>query len=88
MIKDSNITALELLLSMRDSKNIKKYKYKNLVSRILLVKGLEFDNVLVINPKELTRELFYVAISRPTKHLIIAQKKYWWVFLPIRHPSN
>lgn len=76
LIKDSNITALELLLSMRDSKNIKKYKYKNLVSRILLVKGLEFDNVLVINPKELTRELFYVAISRPTKHLIIAQKKY------------
>ena len=76
LTKDSNLTALELLLSMRDSKNIKKYKYKNLVSRILLVKGLEFDNVLVINPKDLTRELFYVAISRPTKHLIIAQKNY------------
>ena len=45
-----------------------------MVSRILLVKGLEFENVLLVNPNDLTPELLYVAISRPTNKLIIAQK--------------
>ena len=46
-----------------------------MVSRILLVKGLEFENVFIVNPNELTKELLYVAISRPTQTLIIAEKE-------------
>ena len=73
---NNNKKAIEILLNIRNSRNYnKKFKYKNLVSRILLVKGLEFENVLLVNPNELSKELLYVAISRPTKHLIIAQKK-------------
>lgn len=75
-INNNNKKAIEILLNIRNSRNYnKKFKYKNLVSRILLVKGLEFENVLLVNPNELSKELLYVAISRPTKHLIIAQKK-------------
>lgn len=51
-----------------------KYKYRNLVSRILLVKGLEFNTVVLVNPEKLNKELFYVAISRPTDRLIIVSK--------------
>lgn len=53
---------------------IKVYKYRNLVSRILLVKGLEFNTVVLVNPEKLNKELFYVAISRPTDRLIIVSK--------------
>lgn len=53
-----------------------RYKYNNLVSRILLVKGLEFNTVVLVNPENLTKELFYVGISRPTSRLIIISKKY------------
>lgn len=76
LVINNNKKAIEILLNIRNSRNYnKKFKYKNLVSRILLVKGLEFENVLLVNPNELSKELLYVAISRPTKHLIIAQKK-------------
>lgn len=72
----NNRTAKETLILIRNSKiNNNNFKYKNMVSRILLVKGLEFENVFIVNPDELTKELLYVAISRPTQRLIIAEKE-------------
>lgn len=73
--KKREISSKELLVNIRNSKILNnKFKYNNMVSRILLVKGLEFENVFLVNPNDLTPELLYVAISRPTKKLIIAQK--------------
>lgn len=73
--KEKEISAKELLINIRNSTILNnKFKYNNIVSRILLVKGLEFDNVFLVNPDELTPELLYVAISRPTQKLIVAQK--------------
>ena len=47
----NNITAKETLILIRNSKiNNNNFKYKNMVSRILLVKGLEFENVFIVNP--------------------------------------
>lgn len=72
----NNRTAKETIILIRNSKiNNNNFKYKNMVSRILLVKGLEFENVFIVNPDELTKELLYVAISRPTQRLIIAEKE-------------
>ena len=66
----------EIIEDIRNtSSTTRKYKYKNLVSRILLVKGLEFNTVVLVNPEKLTKELFYVGISRPTERLIIVSKK-------------
>lgn len=73
--KEKEISSKELLVNIRNSTMLNnKFKYNNIVSRILLVKGLEFDNVFLVNPNELTPELLYVAISRPTKKLIICQQ--------------
>lgn len=73
--KEKEISAKELLINIRNSNTLNnKFKYNNVVSRILLVKGLEFENVLLVNPEELTPELLYVAISRPTQKLVICQK--------------
>ena len=66
----------EIIEDIRNtSSTTRKYKYKNLASRILLVKGLEFNTVVLVNPEKLTKELFYVGISRPTERLIIVSKK-------------
>lgn len=44
----NNRTAKETLILIRNSKiNNNNFKYKNMVSRILLVKGLEFENVFI-----------------------------------------
>lgn len=65
----------EIIDNMRNNSTLNnKYKYRNLVSRILLVKGLEFNTVVLVNPEKLNKELFYVAISRPTDRLIIVSK--------------
>ena len=73
---EDNRLAKDVLFDIRNSKILnEKFKYKNLVSRILLVKGLEFENVLLVIPDSISKELLYVAISRPTQHLIIARKK-------------
>lgn len=66
----------EILTEIRNSQILnEKFKYTKLVSRILLVKGLEFENVLLVDPEKLSKELLYVGISRPTKKLILAIKK-------------
>ncbi len=73
--REKEISAKDILINIRNSSILNnKFKYKNMVSRILLVKGLEFENVFIVNPKELTPELLYVSISRPTKKLVVAQK--------------
>lgn len=41
------------------------------VSRTLLVKGLEFDHALVLDANELTTEELYVAITRPRRSLTV-----------------
>ena len=38
------------------------------------VKSAVYDK-FIVNPDELTKELLYVAISRPTQRLIIAEKE-------------
>ena len=42
-----------------------------IVSRTLLVKGLEFDHAIVLKRKELARENLYVAITRPRRSLTV-----------------
>jgi hypothetical protein len=47
--------------------------YGTVVGTTLRLKGLEFDNVIVLNPKTITAcNHLYVALSRPTKRLIVA----------------
>lgn len=66
-------SAVNILQNIRaNDSNSLRYKYKYLISRILLVKGLEFGIVVLVNPEELSKELFYVGVSRPINKLIIA----------------
>lgn len=47
--------------------------YGAVVGTTLRLKGLEFDNVIVLDPRKITAcNHLYVALSRPTKRLIIA----------------
>ncbi|MFE4229964.1 UvrD-helicase domain-containing protein [Arthrobacter sp. NPDC056886] len=47
--------------------------YGTVVGTTLRLKGLEFDNVIVLNPRTITAcNHLYVALSRPTKRLILA----------------
>lgn len=48
--------------------------YKRTVSRVLLVKGLEFDHTLIINADELNYKELYVALTRPSRRLSIFSK--------------
>lgn len=41
------------------------------ITRTLLIKGLEFESSLVMNANELSKKEFYVAITRGSKNLII-----------------
>lgn len=64
---DQNV--IELLHLITSNRNQTKFKYT--ISRVLLVKGLQFDNVIIISPEKMTKEEFYVAISRATKSITI-----------------
>lgn len=44
---------------------------QHVVSRTLLVKGLEFDHVAIVNPSELNKENLYVAMTRGSRTLSI-----------------
>ncbi len=54
-------------------------RYKQ-VSRTLIVKGLEFDSGVVLNPRDLSLNDFYVAITRPKSNLIIVHDKNEVIF--------
>ena len=78
VIKEMVISADKNIIEVAHTiRNIsyKKYDYKNTISRVLLVKGLEFDNVIVVNPENMDKKLFYVAISRAKNKLIIVSKE-------------
>lgn len=62
-------TALNTLQKITANRKQKKFKY--LISRVLLVKGLQFENVIVVEPEKMTTKEFYVAISRATNTLTI-----------------
>jgi superfamily I DNA/RNA helicase len=56
---------------------------KRVISRTLLIKGLEFDHAIVLNADQLrTAENFYVAITRGSKSLIILSAKPTIRFTP------
>lgn len=42
-----------------------------IISRTLLVKGLEFDNVIVLDANNLDKKNLYVAMTRGTKNLVV-----------------
>jgi DNA helicase IV len=48
---------------------------RRIVSRTLLIKGLEFDHAIVANADELDAKELYVAITRGSKSLTILSAK-------------
>lgn len=57
---------------------------KRIVSRTLLIKGLEFDHAIVLNADKMrTAENFYVAITRGSKSLTILSAKPTIKFRPL-----
>lgn len=45
--------------------------WKNTVSRVLLIKGLEYDNSIILNADSLTRKELYVALTRARNTMVI-----------------
>lgn len=45
----------------------------NLISRVLLVKGLEYDHVVVLDPTKLNNRELYVALTRAKKSLTVIE---------------
>lgn len=70
IIKDKS--ALDILQEITSNRKQKKFYYS--ISRVLLVKGLQFENVIVVEPEKMTKKEFYVAISRATNSLTIISK--------------
>lgn len=71
-INNNKKTALDILQEITSNRKQKNFKY--LISRVLLVKGLQFENVIVVEPEKMTKKEFYVAISRATNSLTIISK--------------
>ena len=71
--EQSSITAV--YDNMVRQKNIVRQSGRKISGRCfgttLLTKGLEFDNVIILNAQELDKKNFYVAISRACKKLVI-----------------
>lgn len=65
-------SAIDVFVELTTNRRQKKYPF--LVSRVLLVKGLQFENVVIVEPEDMTKKEFYVAISRATKTLTIISK--------------
>lgn len=65
-------SAVENFMVLTANRRQKKYHF--LVSRVLLVKGLQFENVVIVEPENMTKKEFYVAISRATNSLTIISK--------------
>lgn len=51
-----------------------KYKFSKVISRTLLVKGMEFDHAILLDADALDKKNFYVAITRGTKSLTILSR--------------
>ena len=65
--------------AMIQLRNFYRSKGRNIPHRAigttLLTKGLEFDNVIVLNPEAMDEKHFYVAITRACKRLFIYQEE-------------
>lgn len=49
-------------------------EYQRVVSYTLLVKGLEFDRAIVLDPSSMTREHLYVALTRGARSLTVVSR--------------
>lgn len=74
-INHESLSLLDIARLFRSTNSLNiKYNYENIVSRVLLIKGLEYDQAIVLDADELTKKEFYVAISRPKQKLVILSK--------------
>ena len=69
---NQNRNPIDILSDITSNRRQKKFNY--LISRVLLVKGMQFENVIIIEPENMTKKEFYVAISRATNSLTIISK--------------
>ncbi len=53
---------------------IGRYMHSHMMSRTLLIKGLEFDHVVIADAESMNKENLYVALTRPKHQLIILSK--------------
>ena len=75
-VSHDGVSSVEIARKFRSAIGLsKKYEFDYIVSRVLLIKGLEFDQVIVLDADILTKKEFYVAISRARKRLVILSKK-------------
>lgn len=58
-----------------NAKFSRKIRYKKTISRTLLIKGMEFDHVLILDADGLDMKNFYVAITRGQKTLTIISQE-------------
>lgn len=76
-LKNRELTLPECVQKIRIQTSVMgRALYGNVVGSTLLVKGLEFDNVVILYPEKLSsKEDFYVAISRASKKVTIITEK-------------
>jgi DNA helicase-2/ATP-dependent DNA helicase PcrA len=55
-------------------RSLGRFDWKNTVSRVLLIKGLEYDNAIILDADALSTNELYVALTRPKNSLIILSK--------------
>jgi DNA helicase-2/ATP-dependent DNA helicase PcrA len=70
---DQNDISLEesMYIVRNKSRVIGRYMHPRMISRTLLVKGLEFDHVVISSADKMSKENLYVALTRPTHTLTI-----------------
>ncbi len=68
----NNVSLIDSVQTVRNRTRITgRYINPKMISRTLLVKGLEFDHVLISSADKMTKENLYVALTRPTSTLTI-----------------
>lgn len=76
-LKIAHSESVPVLHAMRQIRNLYRCKGRVVphyaIGTTLLTKGLEFDNVLVLNPNKMDPKHFYVAITRTRKRLFLYQ---------------
>lgn len=68
---DECIVADALHRTRNRSRSIGRRSVKRVVSRPLLVKGLEFDHVIILNPERYSAQELYVALTRGSKSVTV-----------------
>ena len=79
-LKIAHSESVPVLHAMRQIRNLYRCKGRVVphyaIGTTLLTKGLEFDNVLVLNPNKMDPKHFYVAITRARKRLFLYQDSF------------